>query len=264
MNKYKVSPEQYSYWKSFFTLLEKEVLRFWKIGLQTILAPILMGVLYLMVFGQVLANKMPTFEGVTYLHFLVPGLVMMSLLQSAFGNSAFSLLSAKIMGSVIFIQLPPFSGWQLSLAIMGASVIRGLIVGIGVYFSAIFWSLPPLEHPLWILIFAFMGALLMAALGVIGALWADKFDQMGAFESFVIMPLTFLSGVFYSINQLPPVWQFLSKFNPFFYMIDGFRYGFFSQSDFNPWVSISVVSLFGVLFACFATWLLVIGYKIKK
>ncbi len=207
---------------------------------------------------------MPTFNGVTYLHFLVPGLVMMSLLQGSFGNSAYSILSGKIMGSIIFIQLPPFSGWQLSLAIMSASVIRGLMVGTGVYFSSIFWGLPPIAHPLWILIFAFMGALLMAALGAIGGLWANKFDQLGAFESFVIMPLTFLSGVFYSIQQLPPIWQYLSRFNPFFYMIDGFRYGFFSQSDFNPWVSISVVTIFGISFASLATWLLVNGYKIKK
>ncbi len=260
----KVSPQKYNGWAAFLTLLEKEVLRFKKIALQTILAPILMGLLYLFVFGQVMADKMPTFDGVNYLHFLVPGLVMMTLLQNAFGNSSSSLLGSKIMGSIVFILLPPFSGWQLSLAIIGASIIRGMIVGAGVLVSAIFWSLPPLDHPLWIIVFAFMGAMLMGSLGVICGLWADKFDQMGAFQSFVIMPLTFLSGVFYSISQLPPLWQTLSRFNPFFYIIDGFRYGFFSQSDFNPWVSLSIVSFSALLFAGFATYLLQIGYKIKK
>ncbi len=264
MTAFKVSPEPYDRWNSFLTLLEREILRFRKIALQTILAPILMGILYLMVFGQVMADRMPTFDGVNYLHFLVPGLVMMTLLQNAFGNSASSLLGSKVMGSLIFIQLPPFSGWQLSLAIIGASIIRGLVVGAGVFLSSVFWTLPPLEHPLWILVFAFMGAMLMGSLGVICGLWADKFDQMGAFQSFVIMPLTFLSGVFYSVQQLPPVWQTLSKFNPFFYIIDGFRYGFFSQSDFNPWVSLAIVSVSGLLFASLATWLMVIGYKIRK
>ena len=121
-----------------------------------------------------------------------------------------------------------------------------------------------MDHILWILVFGFMGAALMGSLGLICGLWADKFDQAGAFQSFVILPLTFLSGVFYSINQLPPVFQTLSRFNPFFYIIDGFRYGFFSQSDFNPWVSLFVVTISGVAAAVFATYLLQVGYKIRK
>lgn len=260
----KVSPAPYRPTSAFLTLLEKEVLRFKKIALQTILAPVLMGILYLTVFGQVLANRMPTFDGVNYLHFLVPGLVMMTLLQNSFGNAASSLLHAKIMGSLIFIQLPPFSGWQLSLAIIGASIARGLIVGAGVFLASFVWATPSVNHPLWVLIFAFMGATLMASLGTICGIWADKFDQMGAFQSFVIMPLTFLSGVFYSIQQLPPLFQALSRFNPFFYIIDGFRYGFFSQSDFNPWISLGVVSISAILFCSLATYLLQIGYKITK
>ena len=203
MTQYKIEPQPYRPGASFLTLLEKEILRFKKIALQTIFAPVLMGVLYLTVFGQVLSGRMPTFDGVNYLHFLVPGLVMMTLLQNAFGNSSSSVLSSKIMGSLIFIQLPPFSGWELSLAMIGASVVRGLIVGGGVLLASVFWSAPPIQHVLWILIFAFMGAMLMGSLGLIAGLWADKFDQIGAFQSFVILPLTFLSGVFYSIHQLP-------------------------------------------------------------
>lgn len=262
--KFKIEPQPYRPFCSFITLLEKEVIRFRKIALQTIFAPILMGILYLLVFGQVMAAAMPRFDGVSYLHFLVPGLVMMTLLQNAFGNSSSSMLSSKVMGSLIFIQLPPFAGWELSLAMIGASVVRGLIVGAGVLLASCLWSAPPMDHILWIIVFAFMGAVLMGSLGLICGLWADKFDQVGAFQSFVIMPLTFLSGVFYSISQLPPVFQTLSRLNPFFYIIDGFRYGFFSQSDFNPWVSLSVVTISGLLTAGFATYLLQKGYKIKK
>ena len=264
MSEYKIEPQPYRPGASFLTLLEKEVLRFKKIALQTIFAPVLMGLLYLMVFGQVLAGKMPTFEGVNYLHFLVPGLVMMTLLQNASGNSSSSMLSAKIMGSLIFIQLPPFSGWELALAMIGASVARGLIVGAGVLLMSFFWSFPPMAYPLWILTFGFMGAMLMGSLGLIAGLWADKFDQIGAFQSFVILPLTFLSGVFYSIHQLPPIFQTLSRFNPFFYIIDGFRYGFFCRSDFNPWVSFLVVTVSAVLATSIATYLMHKGYKIRK
>lgn len=259
-----ISSQVYDGRAAFLTLLEKEILRFRKIALQTILAPILLGLLYLLVFGEVMSDKTPPFAGVNYTHFLVPGLVMMNLLQNAFSNSSSSLLGSKIMGSIVFVLLPPFSGWQLSLAIIGASIIRGMIVGLGVFLSSIFWSLPPLDHPLWIFFFALMGTMLMGSLGLICGLWAEKFEQVGAFQSFVIMPLTFLSGVFYSVSQLPPVWQTLSRFNPFFYIIDGFRYGFFSQSDFNPWVSLTIVSSSGLLFAGLATYLLQTGYKLKK
>ncbi len=189
---------------------------------------------------------------------------MMTMLQNAFGNSSSSMLSSKIMGSLIFIQLPPFAGWELSLAMIGASIVRALIVGAGVLLASFLWSPPPMDHLLWILVFGFMGAALMGSLGLICGLWADKFDQVGAFQSFVILPLTFLSGVFYSINQLPPIFQTLSRFNPFFYIIDGFRYGFFSQSDFNPWISLSVVTISGVAAVAFATYLLQVGYKIRR
>lgn len=168
------------------------------------------------------------------------------------------------MGSLIFIQLPPFAGWELGLAMIGASVARGLIVGAGVLLVSIFWSAPPVDHILWVVVFGFMGAVLMGSLGLIAGLWADKFDQIGAFQSFVILPLTFLSGVFYSIQQLPGTLRTLSQFNPFFYIVDGFRYGFFSQSDFNPWISLSVVSVCAVGSAAFAVSLMQRGYKIQK
>lgn len=264
MQEFKIEPKPYRQGAAFLTLLQKEILRFKKIALQTIFAPILMAVLYLIVFGQVLGGRMPTFDGVNYLHFLIPGLVMMSLLQNAFGNSSSSMLSAKIMGSLIFVQLPPFAGWELALAMIGASAARGIIVGTGVLLTSVLWSAPPIEHLLWIMIFGFMGAVLMGSLGLIAGLWADKFDQIGAFQSFVILPLTFLSGVFYSIQELPGTLKIISQLNPFFYIIDGFRYGFFSQSDFNPWISFSVVTFFGFISAAFAVYLMQKGYKIQK
>ena len=188
---------------AFLTLFDKEVLRFRKIALHAILAPILTSILYLLVFGEVLKGKMSVLGGVDYVAFLIPGLVMMALLQNAFANSASSILQSKIMGSIVFIELPPFSGWQLAAAFISASVARGLIVGAGVFAATCLWSVPPLENVFWVLGFAILGAALMASLGVICGLWAEKYDQMGAFQSFVIMPLTFLSGVFYSVEQLP-------------------------------------------------------------
>ena len=257
-------PHEYKPFAAFLTLFEKEIRRFGKIALQTVLAPIIMGVMYLAVFGELLNERMPTFEGVTYTQFLVPGLVMMSLLQNSFSNSASSLLQSKIMGSLIFIQLPPFSGWQLAAAFITASIVRGLVVGGGVFLATFLWAAPHVENPLWVMGFGFLGATIMASLGVICGLWADKYDQLGAFQSFVLMPLTFLSGVFYSVKSLPPLWETLSRLNPFFYMTDGFRYGFFGASDFNAWVSLSVVAAAALILSSAATWLFVIGYKLKR
>lgn len=254
---------EYRPFAAFLTLFDKEILRFRKIALHAILAPILTSVLYLLVFGEVLKGKMSVLGGVDYIAFLIPGLVMMTLLQNSFSNSASSILQSKIIGSFVFIELPPFSGWQLAAAFIASSVVRGLIVGTGVFVVTCLWSVPPLEHILWILTFALLGSALMASLGVICGLWAEKYDQMGAFQGFVIMPLTFLSGVFYSVEQLPAFWAKASLLNPFFYMIDGFRFGFFGRSDFDPVVSLLVTGLFCATATAIATLLFVKGYKLK-
>ncbi len=258
-------PVAYNGTAAFFSLFEKEILRFRKMALHAIFAPILTSILYLFVFGKVLTDKMTVFGGeVGYIDFLIPGLVMMTLLQNSFANSASSILQSKIMGSMVFVLLPPFNGWQLAGAYIGASVVRGLVVGTDVLLATFFWSVPPMQFPLWILVFALLGSGIMAALGVICGLWAEKFEQMGAFQNFVILPLTFLSGVFYSVHQLPPFWAKLSCFNPFFYLIDGFRYGFFGRSDFSPAASLCAAA--GVCFALLsiATLLFVKGYKLKN
>jgi len=248
---------------AFRTLLAKEMLRFWKVSFQTIAAPVLTSVLYLLVFGQVLATHVEAFPGVSYVAFLIPGLVMMSVLQNAFANSSSSLIQSKIMGSLVFVLLPPFSHWQIFGAYVLASIVRGLAVGVGVFVVASAFGAPTFEAPLWILVFALAGSAMLGGLGIIAGIWADKFDQLAAFQNFVVMPATFLAGVFYSVHGLSPFWQAVSHLNPFFYMIDGFRYGFFAQSDVSPWISLGVVAAALFATSAVALHLLARGYKLR-
>lgn len=245
-------------------LFYKEVLRFWKVGFQTVAAPVITAILYMMIFGHVLEDRVQVYESVSYTAFLLPGLVMMSVLQNAFANSSSSLIQSKIMGNLVFLLLTPLSHRAWFIAYVGSSVVRGLAVGTGVMLATWWFAQPTLVEPLWILVFGFMGAALLGALGLIAGLWAEKFDQMAAFQNFVIMPMTFLSGVFYSIHSLPDVWQRVSHLNPFFYMIDGFRYGFFGVSDVSPWISLALVSVALAGVSAVALYLLRTGYKIRN
>ena len=245
-------------------LFYKEVLRFWKVGFQTVAAPVLTAALYLLIFGHVMQDHVKVYDRIDYATFLVPGLVMMSVLQNAFANSSSSLVQSKIMGNLVFLLLTPLSHWAWFVAYVGSSVVRGLVVGLGVFLVTLGFSTPEFAAPLWIVVFALLGAALLGALGLIAGLWADKFDQMAAFQNFLIMPMTFLSGVFYSINSLPSFWQTLSHLNPFFYMIDGFRYGFFGQSDVSPWLSLAIVGTALVCVSALALHLLRTGYKIRS
>jgi len=247
----------------FRTLLYKEVLRFWKVSFQTIAAPILTSVLYLLVFGHVLEAHVEAFPGVSYTAFLVPGLVMMSVLQNAFANSSSSLIQSKITGNLVFVLLPPISHAEFFAAYTIASVVRGLAVGLGVFVVMVWFAPLSLRAPLWILAFGLGGAALLGMLGLIAGIVSDKFDQLAAFQNFIIMPATFLSGVFYSVKGLPPFWLAVSHLNPFFFMIDGFRYGFFAQSDVNPWFSLGVVLTALALVTAVALRMLSMGYKIR-
>ncbi len=248
----------------FLTLLYKELLRFWKVGFQTVFAPMLSSLLYLMIFSHTLEEHVQAYPGVPYTVFLIPGLVIMAMLQNAFANSSSSLIQSKVSGNLVFMLLSPISYQEIFMAYVLASVVRGLVVGLGIYGVTIFFFDLPLYSFLWIFIFALMGTALLGALGIIAGIWADKFEQLAAFQNFVILPLTFLSGVFYTIQSLPPFWQGLSHLNPFFYMIDGFRYGFFHTSDASPYLSL------GILVACFlgVPWgtlrILKKGYKIRQ
>lgn len=248
---------------SFITLFYKEVLRVKKVAFQTLLAPILTTLLYLLIFSHVLEQHVEVYPGVGYTAFLIPGLVMMSVLQNAFANSSSSLIQSKITGNIVFVLLAPISYVEFFAAYVLASVVRGLVVGLGVYLAALWFAVPSLDHPLWILLFAAMGSAFLGALGMVAGIWAEKFDQLAGFQNFIIMPLTFLSGVFYSIHSLPAFWQGLSRFNPFFYMIDGFRYGFFGASDVSPWFSLGVVALCLAAMSAITLALLKSGYKLR-
>ena len=247
----------------FLTLCHKELLRFFKVSFQTVAAPVLTTLLYLVIFGQALEGRLEVYPGLHYSAFLVPGLVMMSVLQNAFANSSSSLIQSKITGNIVFILLSPISYGEFFAAYITASIVRGLVVGICVLAVSLAFVSLPVHAPLWALAFALLGAALLGSLGLIAAVVSDKIDQVAAFQNFAIVPLTFLSGVFYSIHTLPPFWQRLSHANPFFYMVDGFRYGFFGASDFPPSASLAIV--FAALLAVSSATLLLLrsGYKLR-
>lgn len=248
----------------FPTLLRKELMRFWKVGFQTVAAPVLTALLYLLVFAHVLEGRVSVYGSVPYTSFLIPGLMMMSMLQNSFANPSSSLIQSRISGNLVFVLLPPISHREFFAAYLIAAIARGLVVGLCVWLVALFFIPLPPENLLWVLVFALLSCGIMATLGIIAGLWSEKFDQMAAFQNFLILPATFLSGVFYSIHSLPPFWQAVSRWNPIFYTIDGFRYGFFQVSDVSPWHSLAVVAgVFVVL--CFLTLrLLASGYKLRN
>jgi ABC-2 type transport system permease protein len=227
-------------------------------------APVLTAVLYLFIFGHVLEDHVKVFDQVGYTSFLIPGLVMMSVLQNAFANSSSSLIQSKISGNLVFLLVTPLSPWAWFSAYVGASVVRGLVVGLGVLVVTVWFAPPSFVEPWWALVFALLGAAMMGALGLVAGLWAEKFDQIAAFQNFIVMPMTFLSGVFYSVGSLPSFWQVASHLNPFFYMIDGFRRGFFGVSDTSPWVSLAIVSGSLLAVSALALHLLRSGYKLRS
>jgi ABC-2 type transport system permease protein len=245
------------------TLFRKEVMRFWKVAFQTVAAPVLTAVMYLLIFGHVLEDRIQVFPGVGYTSFLIPGLVMMSVLQNAFANSSSSLVQSKMSGNLVFLLVTPLSHRAWFAAYVGAAIVRGLVVGLGVLLVTVWFAPPALAEPGWIVVFALLGAGMLGTLGLIAGLWADKFDQMAVFQNFIIMPMTFLSGVFYSVHSLPGIWQTVSHLNPFFYMIDGFRRGFFGVSDVSPWLSLAVVGASFAIVAGIALRLLKTGYKLR-
>ena len=246
------------------TLLYKEVLRFWKVSFQTVAAPVLTTLLYLLVFSHALAAHVQAFPGVSYLEFLIPGLAMMAVLQNAFANSSSSIIQSKVTGNMVFILLPPLAPWEVFAAYLLASMVRGLVVGMGV-FAATLWLVPlPMKEPLWVLAFAIVGSGMLGVMGIIAGIWSEKFDQLAAFQNFVVLPLTFLAGAFYSVNTLPPFWQGVSRLNPFFYAVDGFRYGFFAHSDVAPATSLAFATATFAVLSFITLQLLRSGYKLRN
>jgi ABC-2 type transport system permease protein len=247
----------------FRTLLYKEVLRFWKVSFQTVGAPVVAAVLFLLVFAHALSGRVEAYPGVSYAQFLLPGLAMMSMLQNAFANSSSSLIQSKLTGNIVFILLPPLAPGEIFAAYLIASMVRALAVGAGV-FAVTAWMVPvPVAQPLWALAFAILGSGILGALGIIAGIWAEKFDQLAAFQNFLVNPLTFLAGVFYSIHSLPPFWQSVSHLNPFFYAVDGFRYGFFGRSDVAPGTSLAIASAAFAALSFLTLQLLRSGYKLR-
>ncbi|GHD61783.1 ABC transporter permease [Jeongeupia chitinilytica] len=249
--------------QGFSTLFYKELLRFWKVSFQTVAAPVLTALLYLLIFAHVLDAHVQPYPGVRYTAFLIPGLAMMAMLQNAFSNTSSSLIQSKITGNLVFILLPPLSHFEFFAAYVLAAIVRGVVVGAGVLLVTLLFAVPPMANPLWVIVFALLGSALMAVLGLVAGIWAEKFDQLAAFQNFLIMPLTFLSGVFYSIHSLPPFWYGVSQWNPVFYAIDGFRHGFFGVSDVSPWQSLAVVGVALIALSLWAYSLIKSGYKIR-
>lgn len=250
--------------RGFITLFYKELLRFLKVGVQTIAAPILTSALYLLIFGHVLTDRVTVFEGVRYTSFLIPGLVMMAVLQNSFANSSSSMIQSKITGNIVFVLLPPLSHFEIFSAYVLAAMVRGIAVGLGVFIFTAWFADLSFAAPAWIVVFAVLGSAILGTMGLMVGIWAEKFDQIAVFQNFIIMPMTFLAGVFYSVTSLPAVWQKLSHLNPFFYMVDGFRYGFFGVADVSPWTSLIVVCVALAVSGMLALRLLASGYRLRN
>lgn len=246
-----------------YTLFRKEISRFTKVWLQTLGAPILTALLYQLIFAHAVGRNVQALPNIAYPIFLIPGLAMMSLTQNAFANTSSSLVQSRLTGNLTFLLLAPLSALDLFLAYTGAAIVRGLMVGVGILLSTAPFGLPAPEHGMLALMFVLFGSLLMAALGLIAGIWSEKFDQLATFQNFLIMPLTLLSGVFYSLHSLPPFWQAVSYVNPIFYLIDGFRYAFFGVSDVSPWLSLSVTCVFALSISMLAYRLLRVGWKLR-
>ena len=231
--------------------------------MQTLIAPIISSMLYLIIFAEVLTTKMDAFDGVSYTEFLIPGLIMMSAWQNAFANTSSSIVHSKIIGNIVFILLPPISALSFFLAHVAAALVRGILIGFSVFLCSLLFTDIKIENPLLALYFLTVSCVMAASLGIISGLWAEKFDHMSGFQNFIILPLTFLGGVFYSINTLPEHWQTISIINPFFYIIDGFRYSFFLQSDRSISISFLFISVGTIIVSTLSWWLVHIGYKIR-
>lgn len=247
-----------------WTLLVKEIRRFMSVIGQTVLAPVITAVLYLVVFQQVLGDRVEVYPGVGFTEFLIPGLIMMSVIQNAFANTSSSITQSKIMGNLVFMLMSPLSALEIFGAFVAAAVLRATIVAIALYAVGWLFCPLPLAQPLAVLLMLVLAAGCMAVFGMIAGIVARKFDHIAAFQNFFIMPFSFLSGVFYSIHTLPDFWAKASAFNPFFYMIDGFRHGFYGVSDASFAMAALCVSGFFVVLSIIALTLLRSGYELRS
>ncbi len=250
-------------WLGLWTLYEKEVWRFLKVYAQTILAPLITTHVFLVIFVVALGRAVEQVGGVPFTEFLAPGLVMMAMAQNAFANSTSTIMLAKIQGNIIDVLMPPLSPFELTFGYVAAGLTRGLVVGVttGVVMFAIVGMAP--SSPAIMIYFAIAATLLLSLIGTLTGLWAEKFDHTAAITNFVVTPLAFLSGTFYSIERLPPAFQWIAQFNPFFYMIDGFRFAFIGHSDAPVWIGMAVLFAANLVLWILCWYLFKVGYKIK-
>ena len=246
------------------TLFLKEVRRFSKVWLQTVLSPLVTTSLYFLVFGVALGSRLREISGVPYIQFVVPGLVMMTMIRDSFLNTSSSLFQSKINGTISDILIAPIGALEMLLAYVGAAMIRAMIVGVLVYLVALSFTWFPVHHIAWTLFFTLFVTATLALLGMIAALWAQKFDHLAIFPNFVLLPLAFLGGVFYSIDLLPEPWNTVSRLNPLLYMVNGLRYGFLGVADVSPATSAGVVLLSFLVVLCAAGALLRSGYNLRS
>ncbi|MDH5748459.1 MAG: ABC transporter permease [Rhodospirillales bacterium] len=250
-------------WIGLWTLYMREVRRFMKVYTQTMVAPVITTLLFLAVFALALGRAVESIGDVPFLVFLGPGLAMMAIAQNAFANTSSSMMVAKVQGNIVDTLMPPLTAHELTCAIALGGATRGVMVGFLVVLSISFFVDLPVSHPFFIVFHAIAASLMLSLLGLIGGIWAVKFDHIAAVTNFVVMPLSFLSGTFYSIHRLPELAQSMAYFNPFFYMIDGFRYGFIGQSDTSPVLGIAVLVSVDALLWLVCHRMFASGYRLK-
>ena len=249
--------------RGLWTLYMKEVRRFLNVFTQTLIAPVVTTLLFLAIFTLALGRSVQQIGGVAYAEFLAPGLIMMSMVQNAFANTSSTIVISKVQGNIVDLLMPPLSPSELTLGLAGGGVTRGVLVGLVVALAM--WVFVPLRihDPLLILFHAVNASLMLALLGLIGGIWAEKFDHIAAVTNFVITPLSFLSGTFYSIERLPESWHLVAYLNPFFYMIDGFRYGFIGHADAPLMVGVLVLLSVNAALWLLAHRMIAAGYRLK-
>ena len=249
---------------SVWSLFKKEVLRFFKVGIQTIIGPAVSSLLFLAVFNLALGRSVQTINGIAFANFIAPGLIMMTILQNAFANSASSIGQAKSQGNIVDVLMAPLADIELTIGYVGGAMARGLICGIATSIVIYFFVPFSIYSFAALFFYAFMGSIMMGTLGTMVGVWADKWDQQQGITNFVVLPLTFLSGTFYSISRLPDFWQNIANFNPFFYNIDGFRYAFLGKSDSSLFIGSIILIFINFILLFFCYLMFKTGYKLKS
>jgi ABC-2 type transport system permease protein len=252
-------------WIGIYTLVQKEVKRFLNVYLQTVIAPVMTTFLFYIIFTLAFDGMSGRgIDGVNYMDFLVPGLIMMGMAQNAFANTSSSLVIGKVQGNIIDILMPPLAPWEILIGFVVGGIARGLVIGLVSVLVLIPFIGMTVVNPMALIVFGLLGSMMLALLGILGGMWAEKFDHIAAVTNFIVMPLTFLSGTFYSINSLTPLWQDIAHLNPFFFMIDGFRAGFIGVSDTPLITGASILIAVNIVLWVVCLMLLRSGYRIKS